>query len=315
MPWDHGPEEPAHPRFVVVQTASARRPLRALRASSGADERAGQRLPSLRPRRHGRTLAAIPTDARRTLSGLRAGDRCLADTDRPERDFVSTQLIVFVTALLVAGLVFSEVRGPQRARFVFKPLASIGFLTLAVWLGALDEGHTYGHWMFAGLVLSFFGDVFLMADERPGLFLAGLGSFLLGHVAYAVGFFLFGVTTPATVGAGVLLVPVAVVVWRWLRPHLPSDMVVAVLAYIVVICSMEAFAAGATAAARAGGHPGAPLMLIGATLFWISDIAVARRQFVSPSPMSAVWGLPLYYGGQVVLALSIAYGGAAPGAS
>lgn len=220
-------------------------------------------------------------------------------------------VLVAVVTVLVLGLVASELRGFRAGRLVCKPLASLGFLALAVSAGALETGHTYGQLVLVGLVLSFFGDVFLMADGRPALFLAGLGSFLLGHVAYAAGFLTFGVTASVSLSAAALLVPVAFVVWRWLRPHLAPDMVGAVLAYIVVICAMEALAAGATARARSLAMAGGPLMLIGATLFWISDLAVARRQFVDPSPWSAVWGLPLYYAGQLVLALSIAHVGSA----
>lgn len=218
--------------------------------------------------------------------------------------------VVFM-AVFVAGLVASELKGLRAGRYLCKPLASLGFLALGVASGALEPGHGYGHLVFAGLVLSFLGDVFLMADERPALFLAGLGSFLLGHVAYAAAFLCHGVSAPAALGAAVLLGPVAFAVWRWLRPHLPGDMVIAVLAYIFVICAMEALATGATARARSLAVPGAPLMLLGATLFWISDLAVARRQFVDPSAWNAAWGLPLYYAGQGVLALSIAY--ASPG--
>ena len=45
---------------------------------------------------------------------------------------------------------------------------------------------------------------------------------------------------------------------------------------------------------------------IGATMFWVSDLAVARRQFVDPSPRSAIWGLPLYYGAQLLFAWAAA---------
>jgi len=213
-----------------------------------------------------------------------------------------------VIALLVAGLVTSELRRARKGSVVFKPLASIGFLALAVAMGALEAGNTYGHLIMAGLVLSFFGDVFLLASDRPALFLAGLASFLLGHVAYAIGFLVHGVAAPATIVMAVALVPVALLVWRWLKPHLPADMVAAVIAYIVVISSMEALATGATFEAGFEWAGGGPLMLLGATMFWISDLAVARRQFVDDSPSSAIWGLPLYYGGQVLLALSVVVG-------
>lgn len=215
---------------------------------------------------------------------------------------------ISLIAALVAALVMAEVKQSRRGRFIFKPLASVGFLALALALGALDSGFTYGHLVFAGLVLSFFGDVFLMPDGKPAFFLAGLGSFLLGHVAYAAAFVSHGVDTHTVLVSLALMVPAAWLVWRWLAPHIPKDMVFAVIAYIAVICTMEAFSAGATAVGREAGHAGSWLMLVGATMFWVSDLAVARRQFIDPSPSSAVWGLPLYYGAQVVLALSLLVG-------
>ncbi len=221
---------------------------------------------------------------------------------------MSLALGIGVIAALVAGLVICELQGASRGSRVFKPSASIGFLVLAWAMGALESGNAYGQLVFAGLVLSFFGDVFLLAGERPALFLSGLASFLLGHVAYAAAFLVHGVAPTPTITMAVLLVPIAFAVWRWLAPHLPKDMVAPVIAYIVVISSMEALATGATFEAGFDWRGGGPLMLLGATLFWISDLAVARRQFVDPSPASSVWGLPLYYAGQVLLALSVIAG-------
>ncbi|NNF09333.1 MAG: lysoplasmalogenase, partial [Acidimicrobiia bacterium] len=40
----------------------------------------------------------------------------------------------------------------------------------------------------------------------------------------------------------------------------------------------------------------------GASLFIASDIAVARNTFVAPGYANKLWGLPLYYGGQLLLA-------------
>ena len=40
-------------------------------------------------------------------------------------------------------------------------------------------------------------------------------------------------------------------------------------------------------------------------LFAISDLAVARERFVAQTIRNKVWGLPFYYGAQVLIALSI----------
>ncbi|MDR9452217.1 MAG: lysoplasmalogenase family protein, partial [Acidimicrobiia bacterium] len=77
-------------------------------------------------------------------------------------------------------------------------------------------------------------------------------------------------------------------------------MVGPVVAYVVIISAMVATAVGATSA----GAPG--LVVVGAIAFFISDLAVARDRFVAPGFGNRVWGLPLYYLGQILLAGSIA---------
>jgi uncharacterized membrane protein YhhN len=74
----------------------------------------------------------------------------------------------------------------------------------------------------------------------------------------------------------------------------------AVLAYITAISLM----AWAALSAVLGG-PGPAIALIGALLFYISDLAVARDRFITRSFVNRLWGLPAYYTGQVLLALSI----------
>lgn len=55
--------------------------------------------------------------------------------------------------------------------------------------------------------------------------------------------------------------------------------------------AFAAFGAGATV-----------IIPIGAVLFYASDIAVARNQFVAPGVVNRMWGLPLYYLAHVLLA-------------
>jgi len=87
--------------------------------------------------------------------------------------------------------------------------------------------------------------------------------------------------------------------WRWLSPHLQGFMRRAVLAYLLTIGTMVVLTIGAAAV-------GAPLLLpAGAILFAISDLAVARERFVAQTIGNKVWGLPFYYGAQLLIALSI----------
>lgn len=210
-------------------------------------------------------------------------------------------LLAITTMVGCLGYLAAEYLEQRVAGCLLKALASAAFVALAAATGAADT--TFGQVLFAGFVLSFIGDVLLLWHAT---FLAGLGSFLLGHVAFAVGATTFlgadGARASATptLAVGALLMAVAgTLAWRWLSPHLKGFMRRAVLAYLLTIATMVVLTIGAAAA-------GAPLLLpVGAILFAISDLAVARERFVEKTIRNKVWGLPFYYGAQVLIALSI----------
>ena len=70
-------------------------------------------------------------------------------------------------------------------------------------------------------------------------------------------------------------------------------------AYVIAIIAMCAFAIAVSAAADAWS------LTVGALAFAISDISVARDRFVAHHFINRLWGLPLFYVAQVILALSI----------
>lgn len=199
-----------------------------------------------------------------------------------------------LTAAGVAVLLVAEAARLRPLTLVSKPLASTGFVGLAVTAGA--QGHRYGAIVLVALALSWVGDVCLLARTSKRLFLAGLGAFLLGHVAYVIAFIQLGPAwRPAAAALAVLLVP-AVLVGRWLDPHLSGSMRAPVRAYIAVITCMLATAVGAFAG---NAHM---LVLVSAFGFYLSDLAVARERFVHASLVNRLWGLPLYYAAQLCLA-------------
>ncbi|NOQ82514.1 MAG: lysoplasmalogenase, partial [Myxococcales bacterium] len=172
---------------------------------------------------------------------------------------------------------------------------SLGFIVAAIGFGALDS--RYGNIVLAGLVLGAIGDVCLLGQAKQ-YFIAGLVSFLLGHVAYVVAFSGLPISlTPALIAAAVIT-PLMALIARWVFPHAP-DMRVPIGIYMLVIAAMCVVAIGAGAA-------GAPWMIpVGALMFTASDIAVVRDRFVAPGFMNRLWGLPLYYAAQLIIAWSI----------
>lgn len=201
-----------------------------------------------------------------------------------------------LSALSVVLLVASDLRQWRAGRFVCKPLAAAAFIWLALSLGALDS--SYGRVLLAGLLLCAIGDILLMFDAQAS-FLAGLLAFLCGHLAYTLAFCQLPLDLA---GLWWSLSPALLLVCGshlWLRPHLAGPMRAAVPAYILVIALMLLFAGMTT------GQPGAALIIIGAWGFAFSDLAVARRQFVDPSPLNGLWGTPLYFAAQMLIAASV----------
>jgi len=200
------------------------------------------------------------------------------------------------TGVFTLLLILSERKDKAAGRWLFKPAASTCFVGVALSAGAFDT--PYGKAVLAALVLSWIGDVFLIPRRRL-TFLFGLVAFLLGHVAYSAAFTIRGVSVLWTLGTLVPLIAIAVVVSRWLLPSVPGGMKRPVVAYIVVISGMVALAAGTVAA-----HGNAAILL-GAIAFFCSDLSVARDRFIEPGFFNRLWGLPLYYGAQVVLASTV----------
>jgi uncharacterized membrane protein YhhN len=198
-----------------------------------------------------------------------------------------------VSAAGLAGLLFG-----LKAKAWWSPLAkavaSAGFVGAAYLGGALASW--YGSLILIGLGFGLAGDL-LLEVHGPLWFLLGLGSFLLGHLAYLAAFALEGpVWRIALIALGVMAA-LSLVVILWLRGRLPPGLKPAVGTYIGVIALMTALAVG-IAGVR-------PLATAGAIAFTLSDVAVARQQFVQPSFLNQAWGLPLYYLGQLLIAWSV----------
>ncbi|MCB9662741.1 MAG: lysoplasmalogenase [Alphaproteobacteria bacterium] len=196
-----------------------------------------------------------------------------------------------------AGLALSlvgEVRGHRPVRAVGKLAASGAFLGLA-WNVGLAEVAPHGPWMVGGLLLSALGDALLLADDKR-VFLAGLVAFLLAHVAYAVAYALLGPALPWVAAGAVGMLALGVGVDRWLGTA-AGRLRPAVLAYTVAIGVMVSLAAGV---------PGRPLLTLGAVLFAISDLFVARQRFVAAEVRNRLVGLPLYYLAQILLVVAAA---------
>jgi uncharacterized membrane protein YhhN len=202
--------------------------------------------------------------------------------------------VTAVTVLAVLSLLVAERVGSRVGVWLSKPAASLGFV-IAAWLApASPTLPRYA--VLLGLGLCAAGDVLLIPLGTGRAFHAGIACFAAGHLAYAVGFAARGLALPA-LGLGLLgMVLVGRLTLRWLAPHLPAELRVPVQIYIAVIGVMVASAFGCSA------KTGDLRVAAGALAFAASDLSVARERFVRASFFNLGWGLPLYYGAQLVLA-------------
>lgn len=186
----------------------------------------------------------------------------------------------------------------ETKRRLSKILASLAFVLLAV--PAFGLG-TFQTWMFIGLVAGAIGDACLLGKSSRA-FMYGLLAFLAGHIAYVVG--IAQVVPPSQwlgrAGFGAVLpIVVAGLAMKQLWPNL-GFFRIPVIVYVLAIVAMVV---GAFAARTELVH--GTVLAIGATLFYASDLAVARERFLLRAFSNKLYGLPAYYLGQLLIAYAI----------
>lgn len=207
-----------------------------------------------------------------------------------------------ILGLGVSGLVillyFEKMERPF-GRIVTKSLLSLLFVITVFLQPGSNEAFTL--YLKVGLIFCLAGDVFL---ALPGLkwFRAGLAAFLFGHVLYILAFSFLTPFNGWLSSGDFLLLAISLGAGRWLWPHLGA-MKLPVFAYVAVITLMVC---GAWAVFERPDlpFPGKALVFWGAILFYLSDLLVARDQFISKAFFNRLFGLSLYYTGQFFLAFS-----------
>jgi uncharacterized membrane protein YhhN len=180
---------------------------------------------------------------------------------------------------------------------------AVPVLCLAVWTRT-GPPSALRRLVAAGLFLSALGDLLL----EIGLFLAGLVAFLLAHVVYAVAF--SSVTRRPALARAAPFALYGALAWLFLRPGL-GPLALPVLAYTAAICTML-WRAAARVGAPGDDARAAWLGLAGALLFAASDSLIALERFHGPLGSAGQAILPLYWLGQLGIALSAATRAAGP---
>lgn len=186
-------------------------------------------------------------------------------------------------------------REQRAAEYVLKPLALAALVVVA---GSVDPGDgAMRAWFVAALTFSLAGDVFLMLPRDR--FVAGLGSFLVAHVAYVVGLQAMSPSPGALAASAAAVALVAAPLGRRIvggaRAGGHDALVVPVVAYMVVISAMVASALAVTR----------PWAVAGAFLFYVSDALIGWSRFVAPFRGHRLAIMVTYHLGQAGLVLSL----------
>lgn len=212
-----------------------------------------------------------------------------------------------VALLIVAGLVavadwFAVARRMHRVEYVAKPLTLVVLIAAA---GSADLG-VAKPWVLTALVLGLLGDVALLftdgaapARDTDVPFLIGLGCFLLGHVAYLIAFARHGLH-PVPLLAGVLVVAGTAVlalpkVLAGARSQGGPVLAVLVGCYAALLSAMTALGFGTAAVATA----------IGAALFLVSDLTLARERFVQALRQGPLTVAVTYHAAQLLIVVGL----------
>src|SRR5205807_3564260 len=176
------------------------------------------------------------------------------------------------------------------------------------WISCLGPHGAMVAWALTlvALGLSLAGDVFLMLPQD--LFVAGLGAFLLAHVAYVVAFNRTAPPEPLTVVAAIAVAAVAVPLFlrmrRGMLEHGQREFQIPVAIYVVAIGAMV------VSAIAASGRPLWPPLngaaaIAGALLFMASDSMIGWNRFVREFRGADVWIIVTYHLAQVLLVLGL----------
>ncbi|MGR3758624.1 lysoplasmalogenase [Roseobacteraceae bacterium NS-SX3] len=208
---------------------------------------------------------------------------------------MAAEQALFAAAALAALWYLALCARPASALRSAVKTASVALLAAGAWAAGAPG------LLILALGLCALGDLFLSRDGE-GAFMAGVGAFAAGHLAYAVLFLTQDASTPARLLqfpwnlAVLALLAVGGVMARVLAPR-AGALKGAVLAYIPIILGMG------LAALTLPPEGALAWVLPAALAFMVSDIVLAAETFVLPEdhPLRritpyAVW--PLYWGAQ-----------------
>ena len=214
--------------------------------------------------------------------------------------------VLIILAFTFAGLeslaLYKDIR---KLEFVAKPAVMV---CLFIWLTGTASLQGALLWFGIGLLLSLAGDIALMFIDR--FFIVGLVAFLLGHIAYLVGFNIplpqastfWSIGLAIVIGLGSVRVLRRIV--ESLRTKGQNRLVGPVIIYGMVITLML-LAAMLTLFRPDWDATAALLVSFGAAMFYFSDITLAWHRFVSPIKNGRMLNIGMYHIAQIMIVIGV----------
>jgi uncharacterized membrane protein YhhN len=196
--------------------------------------------------------------------------------------------------------------GENDYRFFSKPLILIGLILYFYHITKPIASTLLTKSVLAALIFSWVGDVLLMWSN---LFVFGLGSFLMAHVCYIIGFKVAQKNPEKIESVNFLrlfaynlpIYLVAAYLYYLIYPNLGA-LKIPVILYILVIVSMLS-----TARDRFGKVSASSFwqVFVGGSLFFISDGIIAVSRFYNDFPDAGILIMGTYAVGQLLIVMGI----------
>jgi uncharacterized membrane protein YhhN len=208
----------------------------------------------------------------------------------------------FVLTLLLMGLEWFVVATRcTRWRIITKPAPMVSLIFWFTLVGKWQGGLV---WFGIALVFSLMGDIFLLFPFR--FFLPGLIAFSLAHIFYITGFNLSAVELKA--GAWLITLIFLLVAVFDFAPIIrkvsnqPSryKLLSPVMFYAIII-SLMLLSAWFTLARPGWNGTAVILVILGASLFFISDSLLAREKFIRPAKFGGLAVMVTYLLAQLLI--------------
>lgn len=211
-----------------------------------------------------------------------------------------TFLLIFLIIVL-AELICDTIESLALLHYITKPLILIS-LILFFWKHCKHLEKKTRLFTFSALILSLFGDVFLMFVNKSSIFfIVGLLSFLLAHNMYVFVFIQKRNNSNNTLPFIAVLLVYAFGLFYFLKNGL-GDLLIPVIVYMFAILLMATSAFLRRGSVSKNSYI---LVFIGALFFMISDSLLALNKFHAAFPFSGISIMLTYSMAQLLIVFGI----------